>query len=553
MFGIRSFVIASIAMVGGNAAAQFDGPAPLAWRWQQSSPVSPNGTPLVDGNTIYFNLGNRMYAIDRETGNMRWKFPNGAQLSGIVRRSPVMVNGVLCVFTDQKEVYGVNPANGELKWVYQAPFSISGQITAVGGNIAFGMDGGNLMGVDTSNGKPIYDGPYRILDGIRGPVYSDGRDIVAFFDNRNTLQAISLSTKKLAWRQPFGATPPDGSMTARDGSFYVYTGAFMACLNAFSGSVKWQTNVPERMMFSPEVGGNYVLAVSQTGNAYVYDAGGILKLKKPIALGSQPSVRPTFVGKKFIVPTSNGAIQLLDPETGTIDWQYYVRPMNEAARQGSSTGSSGGGLGATGAGGAGGLGAPGGPQKGGGGQPSSGDDQVVTVQVSAPVAISGKTLLVPAADASLLAFDIETGVDLIGPDVKQIWPSAGELVSGKSGQEFIFKVEDQSSGVNIASIKLDIDGQAYNYDFGRDGYLICQISPTKKNNMLSGGRHTLRLVAKDWLGNETVLTTSLRVDNTLDPLKRPGSTTNNPGGPGGKGGPGGFGPGGGGFGPGGGR
>jgi hypothetical protein len=281
------------------------------------------------------------------------------------------------------------------------------------------------------------------------------------------------------------------------------------------------------MMFSPEVGGGMVLCVSQTGNAYFYDMNGALKTKTPIAIGSQPSVRPTCVGKKFVVPTANGSIQLVDP-SGTIDWQYYVRPMNDAARQASSSPSAGGPSG---------LGFGGGGAGGGGGSASK--EPVVVVQVSAPVAISGSTLLVPAADASLLAFDATNGVDLIGPEVKQIWPGPGELVSGKSGQEFIFKIEDISSGVNISTVKLDIDGTAYNYDFGRDGYLVCQISQSKKNNMLSDGRHVMHIVAKDWMGNETSLSVTLRVDNTLAPLKRPGTDTKpNGGGPGGPGGPG---------------
>ena len=552
MFGIRTFVIASIAMVSGIAAAQFDGPAPLAWRWQQPSSVSPSGSPLVDGNTIYFNLGNRVYAIDRETGNTKWKFPNGAPFKGVVKKSPVMVNGVLCVYNDQKEVYGVNLASGELKWVYQAPYQISGQLVAVGNNIAFPMDGGNISGIEVSTGQSIYkdqatgaESPYRILDGMRGPIYSDGRDIVAFFDNRNYLQAFNLKTRKPAYKLNFGATPADGSMTAYAGDFYVYTGAFVACLNAFSGSVKWQKPVPERMLFSPAVGATSIICVSQSGNAYIYDmSGNLTNARKPINLGSQPSVRPTGVGKKFIVPTANGAVQLVDPVTGSIDWKYYVRPMNEAARtpDTSSTGgagggpSGGGGFAGGGPSGGGGFGGAGQGGKGQGGQGSTSSEPIVTVEVSAPVALAGRTLLVPAADASLLAFDLESGVDLTGPVVKQVWPTPGEIVSGKTGQEFIFKIEDDASGVNINSIKFDIDGVPYNYEFGREGYLISQISQNKKNNMVSAGRHVLRVAASDWMGNVTTYTATIRIDNTLDPLKRPGSDTTKPGGAGGAGG-----------------
>jgi uncharacterized membrane protein YgcG len=304
------------------------------------------------------------------------------------------------------------------------------------------------------------------------------------------------------------------------------------------------------MVFSPEVGGSSILCVSQTGNGYVYDlSGNISNARKPILLGSQPAVKPTSVGKKFVVATANGAVALIDPSTGSTDWKYYVRPMNEAARTASSgsngpAGPSGGGAagGAAGGSGFGGGAGQGGKSGGGGGTTTS--EPIVTVEVSAPIALAGKTLLVPAADASLLAFDVDSGVDLTGPIVKQVWPTAGEIVSGKNGQEFIFKIEDDTSGVNISSIKFDIDGTAYNFDFGREGYLISLISQTKKNNMVSTGRHTLHVTATDWMGNVTNYTGTIRIDNTLEPLKRPGSdTTKNPAGGGGKG-SGGFGGGG---------
>ena len=541
MVGVRSFVIASLAMVSGIAAAQFDGPAPLAWRWQQSSSVSPNGMPYVDGNSIYFNLGNRVYGIDKDSGNTRWKFPNGLPSQGTFRKSPIMVNGVLCVYNDNREVYGINPSSGELKWVYQAPFAITSQIVGAGNYVAFSMEGGNIVAVDTATGNAAYDSPVRILDGIRGPVYSDGKDTLAFFDNRGSLEGISVTSRKTAFNKPFGAMPADGSMTFAEGNYYVYSGAFMVCMNASTGNPRWQVPIPgaERMMFSPEVGGGSILAVSGTGNAYFFDMSGALKSKTPLAIGSQPSVKPTCVGKKFAVPTSNGSLQLISP-SGTIDWQYYVRPMNEAARQ-AATDSSGAG-GGTGKGSGGPSSGPGGFGNPGGGQGTSNNnssnaESASTVVVTGPVAVAGHTLLVPAADASLLAFDLDNGVDMLGPEVKQVWPGPGELVSGKNGQEFIFKIEDQASGVNVSSVKLDIDGAPYNFDFGRDGYLVCQISQYKKNNMIGNGRHTMHIVARDWLGNETNFSITIRVDNSLAPLKRPGTegTGTNPGGAGGKG------------------
>ncbi|HLO99749.1 MAG TPA: PQQ-binding-like beta-propeller repeat protein, partial [Fimbriimonas sp.] len=207
MFGNRSLLTVVLAAVGATGYAQLDGPAPLAWRWQQSASVAPNGSPTVDGNSIYYNVGNRVYSIDRGTGNTIWKYPNGAPLDGTVKRSPVLVNGVLVMFTDQRKVYGIDPQTGQSKWVYEAPFQISSPLVAAGRFVVFAMDGGNIMSVDSVTGEGYNEGPLRMLDGIGGPLFSDGRDTIAFFDNRNGIRAISASTRGTLWTQQFGVRP----------------------------------------------------------------------------------------------------------------------------------------------------------------------------------------------------------------------------------------------------------------------------------------------------------------------------------------------------------
>jgi hypothetical protein len=74
--GIVAFGSLTVAM------AQFDGPAPLAWRWSQSTTVRPNGSPLVDGNLVYITVGQRMFALDKDTGNQKWKYPQVEPIPG---------------------------------------------------------------------------------------------------------------------------------------------------------------------------------------------------------------------------------------------------------------------------------------------------------------------------------------------------------------------------------------------------------------------------------------------------------------------------------------
>lgn len=540
MLGNRSFVLATLTLVSAAAMAQFDGPAPLAWRWQQPSPSAPNGAPLVDGNTIFLNLGNRVYSIDRESGNTNWKFPNVQAIEGTFRRSPILVGGVLVSAGTDKKVYGVNPANGEMKWVYESPSMIVGQPVSLGKNVAFPLEGGSFTALDASTGLSIYESPYRSLDGIAGPLTGNGRDSVMFFDNRNKLHSINVPSRRSNWSVPFAIRPTDGTVEASNGFVYTYSANFLVCLNETSGSAKWQVPVREPMMFSPEVGSGSIVTVSRSGNAYVYSDGGALKSKTAIALGSIPLTKPTIIGKKVAFALTNGSFTIVDAESGAVNWQYYVRPMNESAKAALNSGAAAGGPGLPG-----GLGGgQSGPGMGGlgGAQGGSSAAPVVTVPISTQIVVAGSTLLVSAGDSSLLAFDKVLGIDLTPPVVKTIWPSSGEIIAGTNGQEFLFQIDDDTSGVDGKSISVTIGGKPYAFDFGKEGVLSIRVSQAKKNPTIPSGRQDVIVTVTDWLGNKTVHTVSLKVDNALPLVPRVKPTTpNGAGGAGGLGGPGGLG------------
>ena len=546
MLGNRSFVLATLTLVSAAAVAQFDGPAPLAWRWQQSSPSAPTGAPLVDGNNIYLNLGNRVYSIDRESGNSNWKFPNVQPIEGTFRKSPVLVGGVLVSAGTDKKVYGINPANGEMKWVYESTSMITGQAVSLGKYVAFPLEGGSFTALDVTTGLSIYDAPYRSLDGMAGPLTGNGRDSVMFFDNRNKLHSINVSSRRSNWAIPFAIRPTDGTVESSGGYVYTYSANYLVCMNEGSGSAKWQVPVSEPMIFSPEVGAGIVVSVSRSGKAYIYSDAGALKTRTPIDLGSVPLTKPTILGKKIAFALTNGSFTIVDAATGAVDWQYYVRPMNEAAKAAMNSGTTGaGGLGMGGpGGGAPGGGAPGGlgggQGLGGGAQANNTPTPVVTVPIATQIVLAGSTLLVSAADASLLAFDKMIGVDLTSPIVKTLWPSSGEMIAGTTGQEFLFQIDDDTSGVDGKTISVTIGGKPYAFDFGKDGVLVVRVSQAKKNPTIPSGRQEIVINVSDWLGNKTTHTLSLKVDNALPLVQRvKPANQNGPGGLGGPGGPGG--------------
>lgn len=539
--GIAALTLTSIA------AAQFDGPAPLAWRWQQSTTSAAGGSPLVLGTAIYQSLGGRIYAIDEETGNLRWRFPALDPMQGVFRTAPVFVSGTLVAACDNKLIVGIDPDSGQLKWTYPTSAAVFGQPVVVGKYVVAAQSDNTILALNPVDGTPVWTAPYNIYDGVQGSmgVYQNN---VLICTSTSKLVSLNVNTRKIDWTVPFDQLPPGAMPVVQGDRVLITSGTYLICLNALLGRPIWQIDTRMQLAFAPATSGSSILVVSDTGDVVMYDADHHLLTKKPIELGSSPVTRPTAVGTKFIVPTSNGGIVLIDPASGKKLWDYIIHPVDEEIKQ--STPGSGQGKGGFGPGGPGGAGGPGGPGGFGGGAGGPGgfgggqggpgqtkkDDKVYFVQASAPAVLDGQTLLVPARDGSILAFDKDLGVDLTPPIVKMLFPNAGEEVCGLPPLALIFKIVDDNSGVNWDSIKVAAGGQDLEYTITREGYILVRFSMEGKNRSLPDGRHTFTVTASDWMGNEGKTQFALIIDNLLPRIVLPGQEKKGNNGFGGKGG-----------------
>ena len=447
-------------------------------------------------------------------------------------------------------MYAVDPNTGAAKWTYNSPSPVLGTPVVVGNYVAFATSDNTLIALDSATGKPAW-APYNIYERIQGQIASYGGGIV-YFDGRNDLRSLDVVSKKANYLRPvrFGVLPPGATPVLFGDTFYVSSGPYLIAINAASGTAKWQTNTRLNLAFSPAPGASGILVVSQDGEALVLDATSgrpTAAMKNgPVKLGSFAAVRPSVAGTKFVVPTTNGAVNLFDPTTGSLLWSYVVRPIGEVYAQPAGGGNNPG----PGSG----LGNPGGA----GGQQGK---LITTLQASGPAVLAGETLLVPARDGSILAFDTTLGVDLTPPTAKQLWPTPGDVVSGQPPLQLIFRVQDEAAGINESTIKAEIDGAEAGFTYTRDGYVTIAFSnapdvvptpprngappapkPPKNNPTLQDGRHTVTLTMTDWMGNVSKTEYSIVIDNALRPLPLPGTDqTGQNGGPGGRGGPGGLG------------
>jgi outer membrane protein assembly factor BamB len=455
--------------------------------------------------------------------------------------TPVKVDNVIAVAADNKQVYGLNAADGKMLWMYRAPQAVVGQMRATNKYLVVQLSDNSIQVIDSTNGQAAWENPQRVFRAITGGIgtYS-GNVLYMTGDDKLTCKSIAL--QKTIWETQFTDANVDSNPVVVGDLIYVNNGPYLSVLSATSGRGRWQALFTDRLAFSPAVSAEGIAVVTRTGMLNVVSPTGKKLQKQPVDLGSEPAAEPVWVGKMILVGTTNGAINMIDPSSGATIWSYWIRPITTAKPKSTTSGRGEGLMGAGGMGGGGmaGGGLGGGMSAGGRsggqgnrtGQSGTEDDKgPLTVPVAGPAVISGNTLLLLAADGSLLAFDKELGVDLTPPTVQLLWPNPGSDISGQPPLELIFKIEDVASGVNEDTIKISVDGQKLNYRFGRDGFAVVGFSDLSvsglqpddrylANKPLNDGPKVITVEVTDYLGNVSKTTYRLVIDNTLKPLTR---------------------------------
>lgn len=501
MRNLRMITAGLAALAATSAFAQITGPTPLAWRWVQPTSVAPSGAPVVVGDMTYVAVGSRIFGLDRETGNQKWKYPQADAIQGFFRSGVLHHEGLVIAAGDNKTIYAVDGTNGEPKWQIQLQAPVVGAPVIVGKSLVVALGDNTMRAYDASTGAPIWDNGVRLFDGVQGSPIAVGGNVV-FFTGRSELVSMNVTTQKSDWRQRFQQVSGDATPVLFGDNLYVLSGPFVTALNAARGTPRWNRNVGESLMFSPSVSADGVSVVSREGSLIMLTPGGQVMTVKDakgksvpakIALGSGPVAAPAVIGNMVAVPTSAGSMNLYDSKDLSLKWSYTIRPYTSGLkfRSGGANGT---------------------------------EKPVVAVPAAgAPISV-GNSLMLLAIDGSLLCFDNGFGVDTTAPEVKMVWPQPGAQVNGQT-LDVVFQISDEATGVRDDQLKVEVNGQPCNIEFGQDGIGVVRFNAFAKNPMLNDrSRANFTVNVSDWMGNSRKATFSLYIDNSLKPLAAPKDT-----------------------------
>jgi len=218
----------------------------LPFTWGYEMFVS---SPSIDGGSLYVGAGDGcVYRVALADGKVIWKFPTG----GRVRSSPAVSAGVVYAGSFDGVFYAIDARSGKLRWKYATE----------GATIDLEKWGFDRRSINSS------------------PAISDG---VVTFGSRDAHQyALDAATGKLLWKiaHPVADMPDhaelawcEGSPAIEGGVSYVGSsdGHFVAAVELKSGRELWRHATAQRVIGSPTVVGDQVVAGSGDGLVFALD------------------------------------------------------------------------------------------------------------------------------------------------------------------------------------------------------------------------------------------------------------------------------------------
>jgi len=228
-------------MRGVNGVWPEEQTVPDLWDCYLSGPTIANGL-------VYFGSGDgKVYALDSETGAMKWRFVT----HGVVHASPAVADGLVYFGSYDTYFYAVDAATGEKKWSFKTGDDpqyhnlVGNQSSAAvaDGLVYFGSRDAHLYALDAKTGKSVWTYPTAGSWVITSPAVRDG---VVYFGTSDSaiFRAVDAKTGKdkfdVRAAQLFIFSSP--ALAGDTAYFGAFDGRFYA-VDVKNGKLAWQFQI----------------------------------------------------------------------------------------------------------------------------------------------------------------------------------------------------------------------------------------------------------------------------------------------------------------------
>jgi outer membrane protein assembly factor BamB len=304
---VKRFNLSSASMETDNSTIRTGN---LKWKYKTDNSIV--SSPTAFNGIVYFgSLDRNLYALDAETGSLKWKYP-----ANVAGSSPKVANGVVFVgaFND---LLALDAGAGKLKWKYTAGDLVSGSPFISENVVYFGSYDNRVYALDATNGfkKWTFLTQY---DVSVTPAVANGTVYVN--DDESHFFAINATTGLLIWNTLLGGF---SSPIIADG--VLYAGDFSGRINAVdpsSGKLLWSSSpVMGSIGTSPAYSNGLVFAGDYKGKVFAVNATDGKMVWVYRTKGSVLS-SPTVADGTLYVGSGDNKIYALNASTGKPIWTY---------------------------------------------------------------------------------------------------------------------------------------------------------------------------------------------------------------------------------------
>ncbi len=471
----------------------------MMWRFYGNP--APNNPAIcgVGKRTLYYPCQNRLYALDRESGTLKWQYPADAPLDATFLGQPVEGENLVYIGASNGNVYALDIETGALRWIFSANSAPTTRPVLEEGTLYFATGGGEVFALNARRGEPVWSAPYRADDFIGGQLLKVEDTIVVGTDS-GILHGITASGGRRRWVYRLPAPNYDPQAVYANNSLYVTSSDQLLALNPTTGSLRWRRQFNTEFRLHPAADENYVVVVTRENRVYVFDHSGkvITGAQEPIELRYEPLTAPVIHEGDYWVVTRRGTLLVYSLPDLKLKWLYTIRPPE--------------------------------------GTVDAQNRRIAYSGIQNQIVFMPGGFLVATNDGNLHAFGTNW-VDRTPPQVVRTVPRIGEMMSGQLPLEFQVRIRDDGSGINPDSVQFLLDDEPLPAEYEPSlGDITVRLLAGGTIQPLPDGRHTLTVVATDWAGNTVRYSWSIYIDNSLrrgTPSRSPQPPTGGRGGRGG--------------------
>ncbi len=309
-------------------------PAPtLLWTYKTGATVTSSPS-VVDGVVYVGSQDRNLYGLNATTGAPIWKYDT-RERNDIVSSSPAVSNGVVYIGGLKHKIHAVDAYSGEILWKYKLPIrmtsrsGISSSAAVVDGIIYIGNMDGTVYAFSEETGDLLwsYAIPHAEYDEhtiFSSPAVVDG--VVYIHTAGGYLYALDASSGALLWDYiPEGDYSAYSSPAVADGVVYVGSGTshVFHAFNAHTGSLLWEFPTGGSVGSSPAVANGVAYFGCNDNTTYALDADTGSQLWK-FTTGDRVGSSPAVANGAVYFGSYDNRTYALDAATGDLLWTFDV-------------------------------------------------------------------------------------------------------------------------------------------------------------------------------------------------------------------------------------